>query len=186
MVLRLRRPDLASQMRTKLREAGLRPTRTRIALSSLLFARGDRHISAEMLFEEAKQVNVPVSLATVYNTLNQFTDAGLLRQVAIDGSRSYFDTNIPSTIIFISRKGMSSSTPRLWSARLLAHQMAMRSFESMSWSACGERRLIGKREAHRFARASRRNRATFLIRGYAVARLLPGRRSHMQNQIAAQ
>ena len=93
MVLRLRRPDVASRMRRTLREAGLRPTRARIALSSLLFTRGDRHVSAEMLFEEAKQCNVPVSLATIYNALNQFTEAGLLRQVAIDATRSYFDTN---------------------------------------------------------------------------------------------
>ena len=93
MFLQLRSPDFASQMRTRLREAGLRPTRTRVALSSLLFARGDRHVSAEMLFEEARQGKVSVSLATVYNTLHQFTEAGLLRQVAIESSTLYFDTN---------------------------------------------------------------------------------------------
>ena len=92
MILRLR--SSANQMRTRLREVGLRPTRTRIALGSLLFAKGDRHVSAEMLFEEAKRAKVSVSLATVYNTLHQFTEAGLLRQVAIDASKSYFDTNI--------------------------------------------------------------------------------------------
>jgi Fur family iron response transcriptional regulator len=58
-----------------------------------LFAKGNRHISAEMLFEEANQAKVSVSLATVYNTLHQFTEAGLLRQVAIDSSKCYFDTN---------------------------------------------------------------------------------------------
>jgi Fur family iron response transcriptional regulator len=89
----LRSPDLASDMRTKLRAVGLRPTRTRVALSSLLFAKGDRHVTAEMLFEEATQAKVSVSLATIYNTLNQFTEMGLLRQVAIDASKSYFDTN---------------------------------------------------------------------------------------------
>jgi Fur family iron response transcriptional regulator len=77
----------------KLRSAGLRPTRQRIALAGLLFGTGDRHVSAEDLHAEARAAGVRVSLATVYNTLNQFTRAGLLREVAIEGSRSYFDTN---------------------------------------------------------------------------------------------
>ncbi|MDQ2954221.1 MAG: transcriptional repressor, partial [Pseudomonadota bacterium] len=65
----------------------------RMALGWILFGKGDRHISAEMLYEEATRAKVPVSLATVYNTLHQFTEVGLLRQVAIDGSKAYFDTN---------------------------------------------------------------------------------------------
>ena len=77
-----------------LQAAGLRPTRQRMALGWILFARGDRHITAEMLYEEANKAKVPVSLATVYNTLHQFTDVGLLRQVAVDGSKTYFDTNV--------------------------------------------------------------------------------------------
>ena len=94
MLLRLRIPnDDTAKARTKLREAGLRPTRTRIALSALLFSKGDRHVTAEMPFDEANQARVPVSLATVYNTLHQFTEVGFLRQVAIDTSKSYFDTN---------------------------------------------------------------------------------------------
>jgi Fur family transcriptional regulator, iron response regulator len=93
MSSRVRSPDLANDMTTKLRAFGLRPTRTRVALSSLLFADGNRHLTAEMLFEEANQAKVSVSLATIYNTLNQFTEAGLLRQVAINASKSYFDTN---------------------------------------------------------------------------------------------
>src|ERR1700756_2299772 len=76
-----------------LREVKLRPTRQRMELGWLLFSKGDRHLTAEMLFEEASSARVPVSLATVYNTLNQFTDVGLLRQVAVDGSKTYFDTN---------------------------------------------------------------------------------------------
>ena len=76
-----------------LRQSGLRPTRQRIALGRLLFSKGDRHVTAEMLHEEAMRVRVPVSLATVYNTLHQFTVAGLLREVAVDGSKTYFDTN---------------------------------------------------------------------------------------------
>lgn len=76
-----------------LRGAGLRPTRQRTALADLLFAKGDRHLTAERLHEEAVSKNVPVSLATVYNTLHQFTEAGLLREVAVEGSKTYFDTN---------------------------------------------------------------------------------------------
>ncbi len=82
-----------SDLRDKLRRVGLRPTRQRVSLGWLLFAKGDRHITAEMLFDEASRARVPVSLATVYNTLHQFTDAGLLRQLAVDGTKSYFDTN---------------------------------------------------------------------------------------------
>ena len=80
-------------VKAMLREVGLRPTRQRMALGWILFAKGDRHITAEMLYEEASKAKVPVSLATVYNTLHQFTDVGLLRQVAVDGSKTYFDTN---------------------------------------------------------------------------------------------
>ena len=80
--------------RTRLRSAGLRPTRQRVALAQLLFAQGNRHVSAEALHDEAMMADVPVSLATVYNTLHQFTDAGLLREVVLDGSKTYFDTNV--------------------------------------------------------------------------------------------
>ena len=71
----------------------MRPTRQRVALASLLFAEGDRHVTAETLHEEALACKVPVSLATVYNTLHQFTEAGLLREVAVEGAKTYFDTN---------------------------------------------------------------------------------------------
>jgi Fur family iron response transcriptional regulator len=81
-------------VKTMLRSVGLRPTRQRMALGWLLFGKGDRHLSAEMLYEESSRARVPVSLATIYNTLHQFTEAGLLRQVAIDGSKAYFDTNV--------------------------------------------------------------------------------------------
>lgn len=79
---------------TRLRDCGLRPTRQRIALADLLFAKGDRHLTVEELHEEAVDAGVPVSLATVYNTLHQFTEAGLVRVLAVEGSRTYFDTNI--------------------------------------------------------------------------------------------
>jgi Fur family transcriptional regulator, iron response regulator len=77
----------------RLRQAGLRPTRQRCSLAKLLFGQGDRHVSAEALHEEAAAAGVRVSLATIYNTLRQFQQAGLLRELAIDGQRSYFDTN---------------------------------------------------------------------------------------------
>jgi Fur family transcriptional regulator, iron response regulator len=86
-------PPSRLEIRARLREAGLRPTRQRMSLAELLFGRGNRHLTAEGLHEEAMMRRVPVSLATIYNTLHQFTDAGLLREVAVDGSKTYFDTN---------------------------------------------------------------------------------------------
>ncbi len=62
-------------------------------MAELLFGKGERHISAELLFEEAVEAQVPVSLATIYNTLHQFTEAGLLKAISIDSSKTYFDTN---------------------------------------------------------------------------------------------
>lgn len=76
-----------------LRAAGLRPTRQRVALARVLFEDGHRHVTAESLHAEVKASRMPVSLATVYNTLNQFRDAGLLREVVVAPGRSYFDTN---------------------------------------------------------------------------------------------
>ena len=81
------------ELREKLRAADLRPTLQRIALGWLLFGRGNRHVTAETLHEEATTARVPVSLATVYNTLRQFSEAGLLTEIGIDGSKMYFDTN---------------------------------------------------------------------------------------------
>ena len=81
-------------VKSMLRQVGLRPTRQRMSLGWILFGKGDRHLTAEMLYEEATRAKVPVSLATIYNTLHQFTEVGLLRQVAVDGSKAYFDTNV--------------------------------------------------------------------------------------------
>jgi Fur family iron response transcriptional regulator len=77
----------------RLRAVGLRPTRQRLALARLLLESGDRHITAEQLHGEAMGADIQVSLATVYNTLHQFTEAGLLREVVVEPGRSYFDTN---------------------------------------------------------------------------------------------
>jgi Fur family iron response transcriptional regulator len=85
--------DQAARMAAYLREAGLRPTRQRIALASLLFDRGNRHVTAEALYSDALEADIDVSLATVYNALHTFTGKGLLREISIDSTRSYFDTN---------------------------------------------------------------------------------------------
>ena len=77
-----------------LREAGLRPTRQRLALAKLLLDGGDKHVTAEQLFAWAKRADAKVSLATVYNTLHQFKEAGLLSEVVVEPGRSYFDTNM--------------------------------------------------------------------------------------------
>ena len=76
-----------------LRRANLRPTRQRVVLAFLLFGSGDRHVTAEALHDEVVSAGEKVSLATVYNTLHQFRQAGLLRELAIDGAKTYFDTN---------------------------------------------------------------------------------------------
>src|SRR5947207_8908940 len=90
----------------RLRRASLRPTRQRVALANILFGSGDRHITAEQLHAEAVAARVPVSLATVYNALNQFTRAGLLREVAIEGDRTYFDTNTSNHYhYYVEREG---------------------------------------------------------------------------------
>jgi Fur family iron response transcriptional regulator len=80
-------------VKSMLRQVGLRPTRQRMALGWILFGKGHRHLTAEALYEEATRAKVPVSVATIYNTLHQFTEVGLLRQVGVDGSKAYFDTN---------------------------------------------------------------------------------------------
>src|SRR5262245_3043907 len=78
----------SEEIAERLRASGLRPTRQRLALGTLLFGNGDRHVSAEMLHDEATASGEQVSLATVYNTLHQFTQAGLLRELAIEGGKA--------------------------------------------------------------------------------------------------
>lgn len=96
--------SLETTLPEKLRLAGLRPTQQRLALAELLFGRGDRHVCAEDLYAEALQALVPVSLATVYNTLNQFRSAGLLRELALEGDRCYFDTNTSNHFHFFDNE----------------------------------------------------------------------------------
>lgn len=82
-----------SENKRRLRAAGLRATRQRVALAGFIFRDDDRHVTAEGLHAEAKAASVRVSLATVYNALHQFTSAGLLREIVVDPRRIYFDTN---------------------------------------------------------------------------------------------
>ena len=89
----------------RLKQAGLRPTRQRLALAKLLFEPGFRHVTAEQLHAEAASANMRVSLATVYNTLHQFTRQGLLREVVVDPGRSYFDTNMGDHHHFFFERG---------------------------------------------------------------------------------
>ena len=104
--------SLAVQATGRLRHAGLRPTRQRVELASLLFRDCDRHVTAESLHDEVTKSGVKVSLATVYNTLHQFTQAGLLRQVIVDAARSYFDTNTGDhQHFFLEKEGLLIDIP---------------------------------------------------------------------------
>lgn len=90
---RSKRAVFAPDVARRLLDAGLRPTRQRLVLTRLLFSEGDRHVTAEDLHDEAIRAGERLSLATVYNALHQFTQAGLLRPVIVDGDRIHFDTN---------------------------------------------------------------------------------------------
>jgi len=87
------RPHADPDLTSLLRAAGLRPTSQRRALARLLIEGGPRHLTAELLHAEARARKLKVSLATVYNTLHQFTEAGLVRELVVDAGRAYFDTN---------------------------------------------------------------------------------------------
>ena len=98
-------------VRETLKSAGLRPTRQRLALGGLLFNGHDRHFTAEQLHDEARRGGFKVSVATVYNTLHQFTGAGLLREVVVDGSKTHFDTNTSNHHHFLFADGSLMDIP---------------------------------------------------------------------------
>jgi Fur family iron response transcriptional regulator len=101
-----------SQVLDILRESGLRPTRQRLALAKVLFGCGNRHITAEQLHAETMQADMKVSLATIYNTLHQFTEVGLLRVIVVDPGRAYFDTNTtPHHHFFYEKSGIVMDIP---------------------------------------------------------------------------
>ena len=77
----------------KLASAGVRPTRQRLELADILFGKGERHFTAEMIHAEARALRYPPSLGTIYNTLNQFVQTGLLREIALYDSKLWYDTN---------------------------------------------------------------------------------------------
>ena len=101
----------AATLERRLRAAGLRPTRQRLALAGVIFGAGDRHLTAESLHAEARDAGVPMSLATVYNTLHQFTQAGLLRSFGIEGRATHFDTNTSEHHHFVTERGKVIDIP---------------------------------------------------------------------------
>ena len=104
-----RRDELAA----RLKHHGLRTTLPRLMLADLLFAHGNRHVTAEKLHTEARAAGLKVSQATIYNTLNQFSEAGLLREVQVDQARSYFDTNLDAHHHFyVEEEGLLIDIPQ--------------------------------------------------------------------------
>lgn len=105
-------PPRKDNVTTLLRRAGLRPTRQRALLAAFLFEGADRHVTAEILHEEAVAAGERVSLATVYNTLHQFKRAGLLREISVNGAKAYFDTNTSNhNHFFIEQEGQILDIP---------------------------------------------------------------------------
>jgi Fur family iron response transcriptional regulator len=105
-------PEMREIAAKRLRSAGLRPTRQRLELATALFEGGDRHVTAEDLRAEMAEIGARISLATVYNALHQFTEAGILRQVVVDATRSYFDTNTGDhQHFFLEEDGMLIDIP---------------------------------------------------------------------------
>ncbi|MCC2096112.1 MAG: transcriptional repressor [Hyphomicrobiales bacterium] len=101
-----------SEVRHKLKSAGLVPTRQRIAIGWLLFGKGDRHFTADTLFEETRSTGSKLSLATIYNTLTQFKSAGLIREVATYGGKTWFDTQTgPHYHFFDEEQGKMTDIP---------------------------------------------------------------------------
>lgn len=101
-----------SHIERLLRDAGLRPTRQRLALAQLLFVGEHRHVTPEALYNEARRDGADVSLATVYNALHQFRDAGLVREVTLDSGRLWFDTHAgPHHHFFIEDTGVLIDIP---------------------------------------------------------------------------
>ena len=108
-----------STLKEILREAKLRPTRQRLALGALIFGSGDRHFTAERIARQAQAMRPRLSIATVYNALGQFSNAGLLREIAVFGSTTWYDTKIgPHCHLFIEETGDLIDMPDTISATL--------------------------------------------------------------------
>ena len=81
------------QAMKKIESSGIRPTKQRRVLAKILFEKGNRHLSADELFHDVKKEDRKISMATVYNTLKQFTSLGLVREVVVDQNKSLYCTN---------------------------------------------------------------------------------------------
>ena len=81
------------QAMKKIESSGIRPTKQRRVLAKILFEKGNRHVSADELFHDVKKEDRKISMATVYNTLKQFTSLGLVREVVVDQNKSLYCTN---------------------------------------------------------------------------------------------
>ena len=96
----------------KIEESGIRPTKQRRILARILFEKGDRHISAENLFDEVKKEDRKISMATIYNTLKQFTNLGLIREIVVDQNKSLYCTNNKSHYhLYIEDEGKIHDIP---------------------------------------------------------------------------
>ena len=96
----------------KIEESGIVPTKQRRILAKILFEKGNRHISAENLFDEVKKQDRKISMATIYNTLKQFTNLGLIREIVVDKNKSLYDTNNkPHYHLYIEDEGKIHDIP---------------------------------------------------------------------------
>ena len=96
----------------KIEESGIRPTKQRRILAKLIFEKGDRHISAENLFDEVKKEDRKISMATIYNTLTQFTSLGLIREIVVDQNKSLYCNNNKSHYhLYIEDEGKIHDIP---------------------------------------------------------------------------
>ena len=102
-----------NQAIARLKKNGIRPTKQRMVLAKLLFEKGDRHISAEEIFDEIKKEDRKISLATIYNTLKQFTKVGLLKELVVDQNKSIYCTNHdPHYHLYIEDEGKVVDIPQ--------------------------------------------------------------------------
>ena len=85
--------NIYHQAMKKIESSGIRPTKQRRVLAKILFEKGNRHLSADELFHDVKKEDRKISMATVYNTLKQFTSLGLVREVVVDQNKSLYCTN---------------------------------------------------------------------------------------------
>ena len=96
----------------KIEQSGIIPTKQRRVLAKILFEKGNRHISAENLFDEVKREDRKISMATIYNTLKQFTNLGLIREIVVDKNKSLYDTNNkPHYHLYIEDEGKVHDIP---------------------------------------------------------------------------